>query len=400
MTESSDPRIAQDNRPTGWHRRRNGIWSIDVVVGGQFGSEAKGHVTAQIVRNRNHSPQEVPVLNIRVGGPNAGHTVVAPDESGEYKAFAFRTLPVGIVERGVYCAIAPGSELDAEVLLDEIKRVKDARLWDENQFLLIDPEVTIIDDEHKQAEARHGLTVDSGNSTGKGIGAARADRLMRGAARLADRPQLMERLQYEGVVIRPLSMLYTTPTTNRGDVRYQVVIEGIQGYGLGLHAGYYPKCTSSDTTAGDFLAMAGLSPWHVPPSRMTTWVVFRPFPIRIAGDSGPLYGETSWEELGLPEERTTVTQRVRRVGRWDAALAEAAVRANGGGYDAETWAPKTQVKLALSMADQLDPGVYGTRDIEILETSDVVMKFIDAMESHTGGEVALATTGPNTAVWL
>src|SRR5208282_6903623 len=98
-----------------------------------------------------------------------------------------------------------------------------------------------------------------------------------------------------------------------------------------LQGGYWPKATSRDTTAAGFVAEAGLSPRDVDDIVM----VIRCHPIRVAGDSGPLPNETSWEKImldaGLPEGRreyTTVTRRVRRVGMFDAALVRRAINAN------------------------------------------------------------------------
>jgi adenylosuccinate synthase len=53
---------------------------VDVVVGGQYGSEGKGHICAYLARDYD--------LLIRVGGPNAGHKVKHP----EYK---YVQLPSG-----------------------------------------------------------------------------------------------------------------------------------------------------------------------------------------------------------------------------------------------------------------------------------------------------------------
>ena len=50
---------------------------------------------------------------------------------------------------------------------------------------------------------------------------------------------------------------------------------------------------SRDTTAAAFLAEAGLSPFDVDDIVM----VLRAFPIRVAGDSGPLPEETTWPEI-------------------------------------------------------------------------------------------------------
>jgi adenylosuccinate synthase len=104
----------------------------------------------------------------------------------------------------------------------------------------------------------------------------------------------------------------------------RIVIEGSKGYGLSLlHGGYYPKATTRDTTAASFLGEAGLSPRDVD----DVTLVLRCHPIRVAGDSGPLKGETTWREIaknaGLPKnycELTTATKKVRRVGTFDPEL--------------------------------------------------------------------------------
>src|SRR5207245_164153 len=99
-----------------------------------------------------------------------------------------------------------------------------------------------------------------------------------------------------------------------------VLIEGTQGFGLSLyHSGYYPYCTSRDTTAAGFLSEVGVSPRRV----TEIVVVFRTFPIRVAGkQAGPLNEEITWEqgqkERGYPdslEERTSVTNKDGRVAR-------------------------------------------------------------------------------------
>jgi adenylosuccinate synthase len=67
--------------------------------------------------------------------------------------------------------------------------------------------------------------------------------------------------------------------------------------------------------------MQGLADARIPPGRLTrTYMAIRTFPIRVGNvdgfDSGGWYTdqhETDWENIGVPEERTTVTNRVRRV---------------------------------------------------------------------------------------
>ena len=64
-------------------------------------------------------------------------------------------------------------------------------------------------------------------------------------------------------------------------------------------------------------------------------LTIRAFPIRVAGNSGPLFDEIDWEtvtaEGGHSElivERTSVTKRVRRVGRFDPKIVRTAIEVN------------------------------------------------------------------------
>jgi adenylosuccinate synthase len=331
--------------------------TLDVVVGGLYGSEAKGHVTQRLVAQR--LTEVTKVWNLRVGGPNAGHT--GHDPGGE--PWAFRQVPVGVLlnEAGL---LGPGT----------------------NKSLVVHGEATLITDDHKVTET--GLVGQVG-STGKGIGAARAARLLRQADRVIDSDVAWDALDLRGIEV-------VTGTGQWRETGSAVVIEGVQGYALGLHAGHYPQCTTSDCRAIDFLSMAGISPWdpkHAGPGRPTdlkVWVVARVFPIRVAGNSGPMQGETSWAELGLPEERTTVTKKVRRVGAPDWDLVRQAVAANGG---------PPVARVALSMMDQFYPEV---RDLPWSETDprwERAEKSIRALQDEVGAPISMVLSGPNTGAF-
>lgn len=345
---------------------------LDVVVGGQFGSEAKGHVTQRLLRR-----EQGYRVNVRVAGPNAGHS--GHTEDGV--KLAFRQLPMGALTPGVDCVIAAGSEIEPEVLLSEIDAAIRYAGFDPLR-LYIDGEATLLEPVHK------GMEVDLPNrigSTGKGIGGARAARLMRHARRVSDDSDLLKRLDAIGVYV--VDTAYAVTQELNPDY---VVVEGTQGYGLGLHAGYYPFCTSSDCRAIDFLAMAGLSPWYWPRVQFNIWVVARVYPIRVAGNSGPLYGEITWEELGLEPEYTTVTQKMRRVGHWDSDLVKAAILANGG---------EPTVKLAITMLDQKFPKVAGASELGDILTDDVT-DWLAEIEDEVEADTALVTTGPNTGAFI
>lgn len=344
--------------------------TLQVVVDGQYGSTGKGSVAAHLARNSSK-----PVSAVRVAGPNAGHTAV--DQDGQ--RWPLRCIPVAaVVNPSAQLYLAAGSEIDISVLLREVEALEAAghKIRDR---LTIDPLATILEARHHHTEAAAQLT-DRIGSTGKGIGAARADRIMRTAAVVRDTD-----LQ-DLCAIAPVAPLL------RGALAADELlqIEGTQGYGLGLHTDNYPQVTSSDCRAVDFVAMAGVSPWDPVVTDLEIVVVYRPYPIRVAGNSGPLKGETTWEGLGLPEERTTVTHKVRRVGHWDPALALAALHANGG--------PSDHVHVALTMADQLDPAVAGVTTPGPLMGSAAVNEFMAMVENQLSTPVWLVGTSDRTMV--
>jgi adenylosuccinate synthase len=112
----------------------------------------------------------------------------------------------------------------------------------------------------------------------------------------------------------------------------RVVVEGTQGFGLSLlHSPFYPYATSRDTTAAGAISEAGVSPRDVD----DVVLVLRTDPIRVAGNSGPLENETTWDAIAelagcteSIEERTSVTKKVRRVGTFDPTIVRAAIAVN------------------------------------------------------------------------
>jgi adenylosuccinate synthase len=351
------------------------------------------------------------LMAVRVAGPNAGHTSIGSCPPGCQEAHAgwtdgqghpwrLRQVPVAAVSNPhATLAIAQGSEIDPEVLGNEVAAL-DAAGYDVSARLLVDPTATVLSQAYADFEAGN-VTIDSGSgllsvtagpslterigSTGKGIGAARAARALRQARLAADLDSL------PGYQV-PVAQSIREWLAGGGSVQ----IEGTQGYLLGQHTGTYPYCTSSDCTAMDFLAMAGIPPWLVPAEELEVWVVFRTYPIRVAGNSGPLAGETSWDELGLPPEYTTVTRKVRRVGCWQPELARQAALANGHRPGSVT------VRAALTMADYLLPPLAGVADAAELEADDAdhLWQLVADRSKDLGTLIRLVGTGPSSVIDL
>jgi adenylosuccinate synthase len=348
-----------------------------VVVGGQFGSEGKGHLTAQLAMR---SPVGNPMV-IRVGGPNAGHTVWR--DGTEYK---LRHLPTPTAVRDDFTiALGAKSVIDPRVLRSELELFP-------GKYIVVDPAATILEPRHIEIEGGD-ATMQAIGSTRKGIGAARKDRIGRDAMTARDLwgPDGTE-LDPRIIVMNVRDLAYATLA--RGD---DLIVEGAQGYGLGLHTEYYPHTTSADCTALDVLADAQISPWAFENLQPEIWIAIRPYPIRVAGTSGPLQNETSWAALDLPEERTTVTNKVRRVGHWDGSLVAEAVAANGG-MDRQNG----RVRLALLMADQIFPELAGMDKVSQLTQMFLddhpVEKYLQSIVDDTGCSVAAIGTGPKTMI--
>ena len=286
---------------------------VSIVVGGQFGSEGKGKVALEIARCSSE-----PVAVVRVGGPNSGHT--AYDRAGS--KHVLRQLPAGCIDRDVDVVLPAGSYIDVDVLRSEIEELDYPR-----DRIRISSHARIITDQHKQWEAAAELAGAIG-STGSGVGAAVMASVARGAANF-------DLKSFEASDHRDLEPFICDTSDHlrrRLEENCRIIVEGTQGFGLSLlEGGYWPKATSRSTTAAGALTEAGLSPVDVDDVTM----VIRAFPIRVAGNSGPLVHETTWEDIAGKagrdddlREYTTVTKRLRRVGHFDPNLVRQALAVN------------------------------------------------------------------------
>lgn len=372
--------------------------TLIVVAGAQYGSEGKGAVVDHLSRPERAGDK---VVVVRVAGPNAGHTVYGlcpancPHDAEHMfndewigHPWKLRAVPVAAVSNpNAHLLVSAGSEVDLQVLRDEVNALNNAG-YNVSERLAVDEQATTLEPEHIAHEAASDLVKRLG-STAKGIGAARADRVWRNARTFLD-AAIATGWGSTTHVVRNSGAMLDKYLSNG----YTVIIEGTQGYGLGLHAGNYPQCTSSDCRAVDFLAMAGVSPWSASVGSFEVWLATRVRPIRVAGNSGPLKGETTWAELGLPEERTTVTKKVRRVGDWDGDLVRRAVAANGG---------RPVTRLALTMVDTVFPDLssrHGWWEDVPGEVRSRCIDFLLSVQHETNANVEFIGTSPVNGLFV
>ena len=131
---------------------------VDVVVGGQYGSEGKGQIAAFLAREYD--------LLVRVGGPNAGHKVYELPTP-----YTHHQLPSG-TRKTVHSKllIGPGAVLNVDKLLTEI-----AECNVEVNRLRIDRSAMVI--AHEDLRSEEALVSGIG-STGQGVGAATSRRIL------------------------------------------------------------------------------------------------------------------------------------------------------------------------------------------------------------------------------
>lgn len=330
---------------------------VSVVIGGQFGSEGKGKVALDTAQRLGAAAV------IRVGGTNSGHTAIAPD--GNLRAL--RQLPVAALTQNALSVLPPGSLVDIEIFHREV-----SELGLSPERVKLDPRATVISRVDREAEHACGLSEAIG-STGSGTGAALQRRISR-----RDGGSDVQASDYEE--LQPFLSDTTSLLRSLLDKGERIIVEGTQGFGLSLlHSEHYPKVTSRDTTAAAFVAEAGLSPLDVD----DVILVIRTFPIRVAGNSGPLFGETTWSDIakqaGLPEnhhELTTVTKKVRRIGQFDPRLVKRAIDVNN------------PTQIVLNHLDYVDVSVQQNL------FSRPVRAFVEEIELSLGRKINWLGTGP------
>ncbi len=246
---------------------------IIVIVGAQFGSEAKGAVASAL--GKIHGVRWA----VRTGAVNAGHTVY---HAG--RPWVMQQLPVGWTNPETKLVIGPGALVHPDILMKETEMLMEAdpRILDR---IYIDKRAGIHLGEHTKRAGESGRHHAMG-ATGKGCSEALVDRIrLRGKG---------GHLFKDSTIANQYRMVDTVELLHGAyDSGNQILLEGTQGSGLDLYLGPYPYTTHKQTTAANWVAEAGLSP----AMQYEVVLVARTYPIRVAGNSGPLKGEVSWTEL-------------------------------------------------------------------------------------------------------
>lgn len=363
---------------------------VDVMVGGQYGSEGKGHIASYLAK-------EYDIL-VRVGGPNAGHTVYHPP-------YTFHHLPSGSANLQSKLIVGPGAVLNLKTpkgktkpkgLLAEIMECEISA-----ERLSIDPQAMIIELEDITNESALETNIAS---TATGVGYATARRILGREDYNSDVSELVRLPRRKGSRIqstrvrlaknikelRPYIRSTYEELENAFSRGKRVFLEGTQGTALSIYHGHYPHVTSRDTTVAGCLAEAGIAPNRV----RKVIMVCRTYPIRVGNapvtgnSSGFMSQEISFAEIaqrsGLPltelvrTEVTSTTKRQRRVAEFDWSLLRKSASLN---------AP---TDIALSFVDYISSKNKDARRFEQLTNETI--RFIEEVEQAAAAPVSLIST--------
>ena len=337
--------------------------NVDVVIGGQFGSEGKGQIAGYLAN-------EYDCL-IRVGGPNAGHKVYSEPEPD-----VFHILPSGSNKnRDALIVIGPGAVISEEQILKEISKFSIS-----TERLIIDENATIITEEDKAAEG----DLDKIGSTRQGVGAATAKNLF--LNRLTGNDDF--KAKNSNALKHYIGSAHETYEKMNLENK-KLLLEGTQGTFLSLHHGFYPHVTSRETSVGGCISEAGIGINKV---RKIVMVVRR-YPIRVQnpinGSSGDFHSnEITFEEVSRRSnypieemkviEKTTTTKKERRIAEFNWGLFRRACELN------------TPTDIAFTFSDYVDYENQKARRYDQL--TQKTTKFIEELERCAEVPVSLIAT--------
>lgn len=299
---------------------------VVVVVGAQFGDEAKGKITDYLAADAQ--------FVVRTGGgPNAGHSIHIPDGNVVLHQVACGVLRAGCVGVSGPGMVVQPMKLDEEVVELERRGLLKGRL-------VVSERAHVLLPLHEREDVwQDGLRskqnpADALDTTKTGVGPAYADKAARFGIRFADllRPApLREKLQLlyatKGHLaeLPPIDELasrltevsarlapYVHPTEpmlwealGRGET---ILLEGAQSALLDVDFGTYPFVTSSHPTSAGALVGSGLPPTEVTAvvgvaKAYATRVGTGPFPTEQSGEAGEFLRRVGGERGRRPAAR-------------------------------------------------------------------------------------------------
>ena len=319
-----------------------------VVVGAQWGDEGKAKITDLLA-------EYADVIIRYQGGCNAGHTVVANNET-----YKFHLIPSGVLYGNKFCFIGAGTVIHPETFLKETQELMDRGV--NLSTLKISPLASITLPYHIDidgiSESKSGK--DKIGTTKKGIGPTYSDKIGRYGLKIQDlydeellnarldailplknkmlekvfesktysKEEMLEYCKKYAEIFRPyVCNEWVEKLSSALKEDKKILFEGAQGIMLDIDYGTYPYVTSSNPIGGGAATGSGIGPTHID----NVIGVTKAYVTRVG--EGPflteLLDETGERIRTIGGEFGTTTGRPRRCGWFDAVLSRYCVLVGG-----------------------------------------------------------------------
>lgn len=282
---------------------------IHILADGQFGSCGKGVLASWLAHQAIQRGVGFDAV-ITSAGPNSGHTFYHNGMKCVFKQLPIFAVQSALLGVNIRVYFSGGAVIDPYALRQECARVPNLQVY-------VNAQAGIVDEETKQSE-HDTETIVASASTLSGTGTALMNKIAR-------KPEAVFRHCWAASEFKMYDNHNLRPAQDR------IFMEVSQGFSLGVHSQFYPKVTSRECTFMQGMADARIAPRYF----QRGYLAFRTFPIRVGnvlrGDSGGWYAdqkELTWNDVGVPPEYTTVTERMRRVATWSWQQFHEAMNAN------------------------------------------------------------------------
>ncbi|MBE7704994.1 MAG: adenylosuccinate synthase [Cyanobacteria bacterium SIG29] len=319
-----------------------------VVVGAQWGDEGKAKITDLLA-------EYADVIIRYQGGCNAGHTVVANNET-----YKFHLIPSGVLYGNKFCFIAAGTVIHPETFLKETQELIERGV--SLSTLKVSPLASITLPYHIDIDGISEQTSgkDKIGTTKKGIGPTYSDKIGRYGLKIQDlydeellnarldailplknkmlekvfnsktysKEEMLKYCKKYAEIFRPyVCNEWVSELSNALKEDKKILFEGAQGIMLDIDYGTYPYVTSSNPIGGGAATGSGIGPTHIE----NVIGVTKAYVTRVG--EGPflteLLDETGEKIRTIGGEFGTTTGRPRRCGWFDAVLSRYCVLVGG-----------------------------------------------------------------------
>lgn len=349
----------------------------------QFGSTGKGQIAGSLAH------VWFPDTVVTAWGPNAGHTFRKDGQKWVHTMLATSAIAPSVEQ----ILIGPGSVINVDNLAAEINAAKSLL---RGKRLVIHPQAAVVSEGHRAIEGTDLLRI---GSTMKGTGAALCDKVMRRQVTVRDNADVIINKIGRATMEADMMLSVSSKIYDQAvDMSEKMIVEGAQGFSLGVHTDFYPCTTSRDVSTAQLIADCRL-PFPGREHQFRVIGVARTYPIRVANRPNPqVYGEVfssgahyddqkelDWTgDLNRPPEMTTVTKLPRRVFSFS------------HGQIIEACRVMNPDLIALTFCDYLEDSSAaeegnGARAV----MSDVVRQYVRGIETVTGKLVQLLSYGPD-----